>query len=110
MAYSEHDLSSDDLKELTRIQRLLEKHSLEVDNETEQILKYVIKGNVVNGIAKMLTKDWAINKLVQMWGEPSLSPMVKQRAFEFMCDMLGHTPTGKSQGPHVMDIVIGEAV
>ena len=108
MAYSEHDLNTDELKELTRIKRIMEKYELELDKDTEEIVKYVIRGHSVSGISKMLTKEWAINKLLQMWGEPTLSPAIKQRAFEFMCDLLGHTPKTSEKSTNVMDIVIGE--
>ena len=105
----QYALGASEIQELARIEKLLAKHDLEIDRETDEIVRFVVHGKTVSGVEKLLSKSWFINQLLRVWGDRTTSASVRQRALEFMADVLGHTPQGPKTGQTIMDVVIGDS-
>lgn len=79
-------------KAYAEVAALCQKYELELDTDTQSIVKYICEqGAILKNASKLLTKDWAICTVLQFWYNCT-NINAKQRAFEFLCDMLGHTP------------------
>lgn len=92
-------------KAYAEVKSLCEKYELELDEDTSKIVQYICEqGAILKNAQKLLTKDWAVCTALRFW-ELCKIPSTKQRAFEFLCDMLGHTPQyGSRSTGQLLDI------
>ena len=78
-----------------KVKRLLVKHELELDAETEEILKSVIaSGSKLRGAEKLIDKDFIIMHQVRMLYDDKVRVSTKQRILEFLAEMNGLMPQG----------------
>lgn len=94
-------LLTDD-KFLTQIKTIAKKYQLELDSDTEQLIKYIAAGGYVQGIEKLLDRDWAVNQAIRFWAAFTGRGSTKQRAFEFVCELLGLRAASKSTGANTL--------
>lgn len=92
-------------KAYAEVKELCDKYEIELDRDTQKIVKYICEqGVVAKNVGKILTKDWAISEQLRFWYNEKKAS-TKQRAFEFLCDMLGHTPQyGSRSTGQLLDI------
>ena len=92
---------------MARVQELCQKHSLNLDKETNEIVRHVMRGAVIEGISKMLSRDWLISTQLYLI-EKTKRDSTRQRALEYLGELLGFNPnSGKSKEGQVMDVVLG---
>lgn len=92
-----------------RIRHLCEKHDIQLDLETQEIINYIVQGAVMQGGEKLLSKDWLISmelRLLHLTKRDS----TKQRILEHLSDLLGYSPQQSSKKDNWADVVIGEAI
>lgn len=84
---------------------LCRKYEIELDYDTAAIVRHICEsGAVALNAGKVLNKDWAVSTQLQFWSAQT-KPETKQRAFEFLCDMLGHSPQyGSRSTGQLLDI------
>ena len=92
-------------KAYAEVAALCLKYDLELDTDTGAIVQYICtQGAILKNAQKILTKDWATCTILAFWYNCKM-PATKQRAFEFLCDMLGHTPQyGSRSTGQLLDI------
>ena len=94
-------------KEMAKIKSLCEKHQLTLDRETNDIVRHVMRGAVVEGVSKILSRDWLISTQLYLI-EKTKRDSTRQRALEYIGELLGYNQNaGKSKEGQVMDIVLG---
>ena len=78
-----------------KIKKLLVKHELEFDRETEEILKATIaSGQKLKGAEKLIDKDFIIMLQLRMLYDENVRGSTKQRIIEFLAELNGLMPTG----------------
>lgn len=101
----EQEALFNDDKFQARVKKLAAKYNLELDNDTEELIKYISAGGFVQGIEKLLDRNWAINMAIRFWASFTGRGSTKQRAFEFVCELLGLRTPGKGQNPsHLIQV------
>lgn len=91
---------------MSKIKELCQKHNLNLDKETNEIVRHVMRGAVVEGISKLLSRDWLISTQLYLI-EKTKRDSTRQRALEYLGELLGYNQnSGKSKEGQVMDIVL----
>lgn len=104
------ELENDELVEYHKIQEIAKKHDLQLDSDTDALVKFIVKGGHVEGIEKLTSKSWLLNQAIKFWGqmvEKNIISSVRQRAFEYICELAGHMKTGeKNTASQLVDVII----
>ena len=98
---------SDLLKHRARIRKLLEKHQIELDEDTAKLVDHIVdKGVVARGLDKLLTKDWFITEALTYLKTGRDGS--RQRTLEWLAELTGvYVRDPKREASTVADVVIG---
>lgn len=92
---------------MSKIKELCQKHSLTLDKETSEIVRHAMRGAVIEGVSKLLSRDWLISTQLYLI-EKTKRDSTRQRALEYIGELLGfNANSGKSKEAQVMDVVLG---
>lgn len=105
-AYAEAQAKEEAL--LRRATELCQKYQLELDQDSSTLLAFLAKGAVFKNPEKIFTKDWAISMALQEWQHCDNSA-IRQRAFEFACNLMGHTGGNALKDKAIMDVAFEAA-
>ena len=101
------EIEAETLRKTVRVKALCAKHGLELDTETEEIIRAILKGALVQGIGKLITRDWIICEELKFYDRVTRDS-TKQRILEHLANMLGYTGSGSNKDNLFVDAVIGE--
>lgn len=98
---------SEYLKERAKIKRLLEKHQIQLDDETKAIVDHIVERGVsAKGLDKILTKDWFINEALSLYHAKYNNN--RQRTLEWLAELTGvYVRDAKNAASTVVDLVLG---
>lgn len=96
-------------KRMVTIRRKLLQYGLELDADLDDIVKGVaVDGLAITGLEKVLDKDFIIRKLLQTIHNLDERSSTRQRALEFLAELLGVVPKGStSDANRVIDVTVG---
>lgn len=93
-----------------RVRQIAAKHRLELDSDAEELIRYIAAGGYVQGIGKILDRDWALNQALRFWASFTGRSSTRQRAFEFICELLGlRQATKGSSASQLIDVAFDVA-
>jgi hypothetical protein len=100
---------SDYLKERAKINKLLQKHKIELDEETNLLIDFIVERGVSakgDGWKGLLTMDWFIAEAVKTVRNPNARD--RQRTLEWLAEITGvYVRDPKSQIHQAVDVVLG---
>lgn len=105
-AYAEMQAREEAL--LRRATELCQKYQIELDKDSSDLLAFLARGAVFKNPDKIFTKDWAISMALQEWQRCENSA-VRQRAFEFACNLMGHSGPSSSKDSALMNVAFEAA-
>lgn|SRR3990167_4775871 len=81
-----------------KIKAIAAKHDLELDSDAMLIIEHITRGGFVQGVSKMIDKEWALNEAIRYWKSDHCRARASttQRCFEFICELANLLPQGKS--------------
>lgn len=96
------------LKERAKIRKLLEKHQIQLDEETTAIVDEIVtKGSYARGLDKILTKEWFINTALQLYHAKFNTN--RQRTLEWLAELTGvYVRDPRREASTVADVVLEE--
>lgn len=84
-----------DEKNNGRIRKLIAKHELEVDSDTEEIIRHMVtEGKKLKGVSKLIDHDFIVMLQLRMLYDENVRTSTKQRIIEFLAELNGLMPTG----------------